>query len=209
MTATDYDASGTPKPMFPGGWMVPVVALLLALFLACSREQKPRGKPGLTAPSGPDQVFVDSRFVVTDNGLTSAIVRAESVMVYQVRQLSEIAGNVQVDFFNRKGEKTSILTAKHGIIYGMTEAIDSLRAEGDVTVIWRERNATMKTSFIRWIESNRMIYADSTVTLTVENAVEQGVGFEAPDDLKSYAMRAVTGVVQSESIKIPRVPGGK
>ena len=130
-------------------------------------------------------------------------------MVFQNRQVSEADGRLQVDFFNRTGEKVSTLTARKGIIYGMTDAIDSLRAESDVVVTWIARNATMKTSFIRWIAANRIIYADSTVTLTVENAVEQGVGFEAPDDLKSYAMRSVTGVVQSESIKIPRVPGGK
>lgn len=208
MTVTGYYAPGTPNSVRPGGLMVSAAALILALSLACSCEQ-PQRKPAPAVLPGPDQIFLDSRSVVTDNGLTSAVVRADSVIVYQNGRYSEASGSVRVDFFNRKGEKISTLTAKSGTIYGMTEAIDSLYANGDVTVTWLERNATMKTPYVRWIAAKRMIFADSTVTLTVEKAVEQGIGFEAPDDLKSYTMRAVTGVVQSENIKIPRVPGDK
>jgi hypothetical protein len=146
--------------------------------------------------------------VVTENGLTSAIVRADSVLVFQPRRVSELAGHVNVDFYTREGKHVSTLTANEGIIYGETESIDSLRAEGDVTIIWFERNATMKTPFIRWIAKSRTIYADSTVVLAVEAAVEQGIGFEAPDDLGSYTMRSVFGVVESEKIKIPAIPEG-
>lgn len=187
---------------------VVIVVSLLCLTFACSQEQQ-SGKPAPQAPPGPDQMFVDSHFVVTDDGLTSAVVHADSVAVFYNRLISEMTGNVRVDFFNRKGERVSVLTAKRGIVYGKTEAVDSLRAEGDVRVTWRERDATMKTPFIRWNAASRMIYADGAVTLTLKDAVERGVGFEAPDDLKSYVMRSVTGVVRGENIRIPKTPEGR
>ncbi len=180
----------------------------MALVLAAC-DEGPARNGGVERPAGPDQVFVASRFVVTENGLTSAMVRADSVLVWNDRAISEANGNLKVDFFSREGVRVSTLTADRGIVYGMTEAIDSLRATGDVVVVWHERNAMMKTPFIRWIAATRMIYADSTVVLTVENAAERGIGFVAPDDLKSYSMRSVTGYVHDEKIKIPRVPDEK
>ncbi len=185
------------------------IAALTILFLFGACKEGPARKGGVGAPKGPDQVFADARFVVTENGLTSAVVRADSVLVWNERAVSEAIGNLKVDFFSREGARVSTLTADRGIVYGMTEAIDSLRASGNVVVVWHERNAEMKTPFIRWIAAIHTIYADSTVVLTVENAAERGIGFAAPDDLKSYTMRSVSGYVHDENIKIPRVPDEK
>jgi hypothetical protein len=187
--------------------VLPAALAVMFLFAAC--EDGPAKKGGPPRPPGPDQVFVDARFVVTENGLTSAVVRADSVLVWNDRAVSEANGNLKVDFFSREGTRISTLTADRGIVYGMTEAIDSLRATGNVVVVWHERNAVMRTPFIRWIAAIHTIHADSTVVLTVENAAERGIGFTAPDDLKSYTMRSVSGYVQDENIKIPRVPDEK
>ena len=61
----------------------------------------------------------------------------------------------------------------------------------------------METSVIRWDANAHMIYADSTVRLSTEDAVQTGVRFVATDDLKSYTMENVTGVIQSEEIALP------
>ena len=156
-----------------------------------------------TVSGGPDQLFVHARFVVIDNGLTDAIISADSVKVYSVASLSEASGNLVIDFFNKQGNQYSVLTARKGIVYGKTEAIDSLRAEGDVVITWKDKNARMETPFLRWIASSRRIFADSTVVLSVNNAMERGVGFEAPDDLKSYTMKKVSGFVQGQGIRYP------
>lgn len=176
---------------------------LAALLISGCAKQEQSSKTAQPLPVGPDQVFVDARFVVLENGLTNAIVRADSVKVYQERSISIAEGNLRVDFFSREGEQISTLNAARGIVYGMTQDIDSLRAEGNVVVVWNERKARMETPFIRWIFATRRIFADSAVVLSVENAVERGVGLEAPDDLKSYTMRQVSGTVTGQEIKIP------
>lgn len=182
-----------------------VAVLLTALMFSfgCSEKATVSKAPNQPVPVGPDQVFVNARFVVTENGATSAVVSADSVMFFQQRARSIAEGNLRVLFFSRDGVKISTLTAERGIVYGMTQAIDSLRAEGSVVVFWHARNARMETPFIRWISSTRRIFADSTVALTVDNAKERGVGMEAPDDLKSYTMRRVTGSVVGQEINIP------
>ncbi len=173
----------------------------LLAMLGCDQNGS-LGNTGEQPPLGPDQLFVDARFVVTEEGATNAIVRADSVMAYQGRGLSIVEGNLRVDFYNRQGERISTLTAERGIVYGMTESIDSLRAEDRVVINWERRKARMETPFIRWIAATRMVYADSTVELSVDNAMERGVRFAAPDDLSSYTMGQVTGVIQDLKIDL-------
>lgn len=183
--------------------LFPILPAIFLAFGGCGEDRPASSGPTLEIPAGPDQVFVNARFVVTENGATNAVIRADSVEVYQDRGLSVASGNLRVELYSREGERISTLTAARGIVYGMTEDIDSLRAEGDVLVTWHRRNATMETPFIRWVAGTRMIYADSTVVLSVDTAVERGVGFAAPDDLKSYTMGRVTGVVEDQQFEIP------
>lgn len=179
-----------------------VITLTLIISPGCAKKTSIQIS-ATTVSGGPDQLFVHARFVVIDNGLTDAIISADSVKVYSVTSISEAAGNVVIDFFNKQGNQYSVLTARKGIVYGKTEAIDSLRAEGDVVITWKEKNARMETPYLRWIASSRRIFADSTVVLSVNNAEERGVGFEAPDDLKSYTMKKVSGFVQGQEIRYP------
>ena len=190
---------------FLPGLFVRLFRILSVVFLAaggCAKEKPPK-PPEVDVPLGPDQVFVDARFVVTEGGATNAIVRADSIKVFQEKNISMANGHVLVDFFSRQGERISTLTADRGIVFGMTKNIDSLRAEGDVVIVWEKRNAKMETPYIRWISSSRMVYADSTVVLSVENAVERGAGFKAPDDLSRYSMDRVTGIIEGPKLEIP------
>jgi len=191
---------------FPGGTVFFLACITIALFsvffTGCAKKTPPKTSASAVS-GGPDQLFVHARFVVMDNGLTSAIISADSVSVYSGVPHSEAAGNLVIHFFNKEGIQYSVLTAQKGIVYGKTEAIDSLRAIGDVVVTWKEKNARMETPHLRWIASTRRIFADSTTVLTVNNALEQGIGFEAPDDLKSYTMKKVSGYVRGQKIQYP------
>ncbi len=80
--------------------------------------------------------------------------------------------------------------------------MDSLKATGNVVIVSEERNAKMETPEILWVASTHRIFADM-VRLSTEDAVEEGVKFEATDDLKSYTMKNVSGEVQGRDIAIP------
>jgi len=179
-----------------------VISLSPILFSGCTKKTSTQTSAAAVS-GGPDQLFVHARFVVMDKGLTSAIISADSVNVYTNVPHSEAAGNLVIHFFNKEGSQYSVLTARRGIVYGKTEAMDSLRAEGDVVITWKEKNARMETPYLRWIALSRRIFADSTAVLTVNNALERGIGFEAPDDLKSYTMKKVSGYVQGQEIRYP------
>ena len=128
----------------------------------------------------PDQEFKNSRIIITENGITTASVWAHRASVYEERNYTVIEDSIAIDFFNKEGEKVSTLTALSGEVWGLYEQVDSLRAEGDVIIISDERKAKMETPFIRWIAKTHMVYADSTVRLSTEDAVQTEYGLWRP-----------------------------
>jgi LPS export ABC transporter protein LptC len=174
------------------------VAMLLPIivFAGCEREST---VSILTEAqeNAPDQEFVDSRIVITQQGRTNAIVQADSIRVFQSRNYTTIDGSMVVDFFDAAGTQKSTLTADHGEIWGLYENVDSLRAFEKVEVVAADSSKRLNTdSAMTWSGETRNIYSDGPVTLVTNDAVEQGVNFVAKDDLSEYTMNSVSGAYQ-------------
>ena len=181
-----------------------VLLVLLAAGQGC--EEKPDGpvRPGLPVP---EQRFRDARIVMTEDGRTSVIVEARRVDIWESRNYSVLEDSVVIDMFDKEGEQVSRLTAQLGEVWGENNDIDSLRATGDVLIVWQQRDARMETPFIHLDAVSHMIYADSlngkTVRLTIEGGIQEGIRFEATDDLKTWKMEQVTGEIRNEQLVIP------
>ena len=178
-----------------------LAGLIAALVLAgCEQEST---VTQLTEVQGnePDQEFIDSRIVITEQGRTNAIVQAESISVFQNQNFTTFDGGITIEFFDDRGELTSSLKAGHGEVWGLYEDVDSLRARDNVEVVSADGAKRMNTdSSLSWSAQSRKIFADGLVTLTTSNAVEQGVNFVAKDDLSEYTMENVSGVYQGQDL---------
>ncbi len=151
----------------------------------------------------PDQVLYGTRITLTELGLTQAIIAANIVKIYEDSSYASLEDSVHIDFFDEEGVHTSTLTADKGEIWGMYGEADSLRASGEVVIRSEEENALMEAPAIRWLTGEGTVYGVGTVKLTTENGFEQGVGFEAKDDLSEYRFRGpVSGEVRSEELNI-------
>ena len=147
----------------------------------------------------PDQTFLFSRIVITENGIPGAIVQAESVQVFTDTHVTAVSGGLAVDFFNKDGEHSSTLTAKNGEVWGLYEEVDSLKARGNVKIVSTDMTKKMETSSsLNWISATHKIYADGRVKLTTEDAVEEGINFVANDDLSEYRMDDVSGFLKEK-----------
>ena len=180
-----------------------VLYILLIFLFGCEKEAQ-ISRVSDISDNEPDQSFYNSRIIITENGMTSAIVEAESVSVYMDSNFTSVDGGIRIDFFNNKGEHTSTLTAQSGDVWGLYEEVDSLKATGDIVIVSTDKEKRMETaSSLCWISSVRKIYADGLVKLISEDAVEQGINFEAKDDLSEYRMDNVSGVFEGGDIKLP------
>jgi len=177
--------------------------ILFIFFIGCEKNTT-ISQVRNVSDNEPDQEFFNSRIVITEHGITSAIVQAESVKVYTESDFTSVESGILIDFFNDDGEHTSTLTAQSGEVWGLYEEVDSLKAKGNVEIVSADKTKKMETSSsFNWIPSIHKIYADGLVKLTTENAVEQGINFEANDDLSEYSMDNVSGVLESDDIILP------
>ena len=183
---------------------ITVLCIILMMALAGCEKKAQMSRVNNIPDNEPDQSFYNSRIIITENGMTSAIVEAESVSVYMDSNFTSVNGGIQIDFFNNKGNHTSTLTAQSGEVWGLYEEVDSLKATGDIVIVSTDKEKRMETaSSLYWISSIRKIYADGLVKLISEDAVEQGINFEANDDLSEYRMDNVSGVFEGKDIKLP------
>ncbi|MFC1511581.1 LPS export ABC transporter periplasmic protein LptC [Candidatus Latescibacterota bacterium] len=185
---------------------VRLAALVAAAFLSwagCAPE--PTVTQLSTVPENePDQKFIQARIVITEGGMTNAIVMADSIQVFLDRSYTEIDGDMAIDFFNDGGEMTTKLTADSGEIWGLYEEVDSLIARGDVMVVSvDEENRLETSSALTWSARTHLIYADGLVRLSTPDAVEQGINFVATDDLSEYSMDNVSGEYEGSGLSLP------
>ena len=177
------------------------VSVLFAL--ACEKQETIAEKVELSG-SEPSQSLFDSHIVITENGITSAIVQAESVSVWADSNLTRAHGGLKVDFYSKKGEHISTLTSKSGEVFGLFTQVDSIRADGDVIIVSDEKKTRMEaSSSLVWIAATRKIYSDSLVKLISNTAVEEGIKFSAKDDLSEYTMENVSGSYNRDNMSIP------
>lgn len=177
--------------------------MLLTVAIGCEKSSR-LSQINDVFENEPDQNFYNSRIVFTENGMTSAIVEAESMRVYIDSNYTEVEGGIQIDFFSTKGERTSTLTARSGEVWGLYGEVDSLKATGDIVIVSTDKKKRMETSSsLCWISSDRKIYADGLVKLISEDAVEQGINFVAKEDLSEYRMDNVSGVFEGKEITLP------
>lgn len=181
-------------------YIAAILSVTIYFIAGCKEEPPKKVRRG----SYHTQEFLDSRIVITEDGMTNAIVEAHKVYVFEEQNYTVIDENIAIDFFNKNGEAVSRLTANSGEVWGLYENVDSLKAAGNVVITSTEREWMLETPYnIRWIAATKRVYADSTVKLSTEGAVEIGVGFEAPDDLSSYKMREVKGEYQNRDVVVP------
>ncbi|MFC1606452.1 LPS export ABC transporter periplasmic protein LptC [Candidatus Latescibacterota bacterium] len=175
--------------------------LFIALLSLSSCEKEPVPLKGDPAEL-PDQQFEHTRIIITEGGKTSAVVEAERVDVYEDRSYTSAEDSIKIEFYNTDGDHVSTLTAQKAAVWGLYEHVDSLKATGNVVIISKERSAKMETPGLLWIASHHKVFAD-TVKLSTDDAVEEGIDFEASDDLRSYTMKNVTGEIQGDDLEIP------
>ena len=120
------------------------------------------------------------------------IIKAKSKKLYKNNNESALlVGNVEIDFFNDRGEHISMLYADSARI---NEQSNDLKANGNVYVV-SDSGYTLSTQQIIWDNSYKMILAeDSIMFTTTEGDTLYGVGFESDSDLEEWRIFRPFGI---------------
>ncbi|MCK4236515.1 MAG: LPS export ABC transporter periplasmic protein LptC [Candidatus Krumholzibacteria bacterium] len=177
-------------------------------FTAFSCGNGGNGEQSLGAGDLPDQEFKDFTTMESDSGFVKWILKAPVARVYNTRKLL-VTDNPRIEFFNEKGELSSVLTADKGEFNQVTHDLTAL---GNVVVTSSREGYTLETESLVWINELGSIHTEDFVCFTKENDVLTGYGFrsdpelekwEIKRDVKAY-LRDDGGVVEEEIRKEQR-----
>jgi LPS export ABC transporter protein LptC len=160
---------------------IQIVVFIMFLICACGREES--NAPALPVDV-PDQIIENSTITFSQEGIRSATIFAEYVAVYEKRDLKK-AKKVYVDFYDKKGNHTSVLVADSGMIQERKQKFEAL---GNV-VVTTDEGIKLETQSLRWDPESAKIVTEDFVTITKGKDVITGYGLEADQELKYFVIK--------------------
>jgi LPS export ABC transporter protein LptC len=158
---------------------------LLAFFLvSCSsNEVKPSTAPLASSDEFPTQISAHTRMSFSTDGKIRAVMNARGVRVFEQKRYTLLDSSVHVDFFNREGSHSSILTSHRAFIDDNTRnmtAYDSVRVLSDSGTL-------VETDSLLWNNTTHKLRSDAFVKISEKSGrVTRGHGFESDQDLVNY-----------------------
>jgi len=142
----------------------------------------------------PDQESFNSKVVFSDSGIVKAILRAGHIAVYSSRNETLLDNGIEVDFYDRDGNHTSVLTADRGKVDDVTQ---DLYAFGNV-IARSDSGVVLKTEELKWVNARRKIVTDKYVEITSPTEEIRGYGLESDQSLKDYVIFKVSGRIETK-----------
>lgn len=147
----------------------------------------PDSFPSKDLDESPQLALKDWETVVFKSGQVRVHLQADSLGQTNKQGLAHFQGNIQVVFFKNNGDTASVLNAQRG--YVGSDGHD-LSIAGDVSVFAAD-STRLETDSLRWDREKERIYGEGLVSIFRPEGHEQGIGFDASEDLKQWTLREV------------------
>lgn len=189
--------------------LIVFLSCLLILVVSCQRGERENATIGAT--DVPDQQFSNFTTVESDSGIVRWRLVAPVARLYNARKLLA-ADKPRVEFYDKSGILTSILTAEKGEYNQVTHDLTAL---GKVVVTSQE-GYVLETESLVWVNGLSEMHSEDFVTFTRGNDVLTGYGLrgdpelhnvEILRDVKAY-LRDEKGLLRQEMEK-DASPGGR
>ena len=160
--------------------------LVLTSF-ACSNGAKPTAT--ITAADTADQVLIDMKHYVTNDGVVRARVHADTAFFYQNTQAVEMR-TVQITFYDTDGHETSTMTAKEGTYHWAT---GDMEGRGNVVVVGSGDGRTLKSEVMRYKQATNQVSSDQPFVFDGPGRHAKGKGFTSDPEFKNVTAQKLTG----------------
>lgn len=157
-----------------------LVILVVVVAVSCD-------EPGTRVDSSvlPDQVIEDFRLDETSSGERLFSLEAGRAEVREDSQIVELK-SVRVLFYDDTGGVYSVLTAREGTIWRLTE---NLVARGGVEVRTADSTILVSESLV-WSNGPRRVHTDAPVAVRTPRGEVRGVGLESDAGLERIQMKS-------------------
>jgi LPS export ABC transporter protein LptC len=178
------------------------IFLLCVFLISCGEEGKvqPAVTGAVIEDEQPSQTTYNATMHFTNEGQPRGTLLAGRIRVYDTRRQTIMDSGVKVDFYDKEGMKSSVLTARWANINDQTKymvAYDSVK-------IVSNKGTVVYTDSLTWDNENQKITSPAFVRI-VENTgrVTTGHGFESDQTLSNYKILRTTIVAPGSTLQQP------
>lgn len=139
--------------------------IFLGIFTICACvNDNNQAVPADSADEYPDQESWDATILITREAKTIGHLKAGKIEKYSKKNITLLKENIKIDFYNEKGQHTSLLTSEGGKVYDLTQ---DMVAYGDVIVI-SDSGMTLYTDTLKWNNKKEKIISEVPIMITTE-----------------------------------------
>lgn len=199
------------------------VVVTLMLLVACEQapkitpSTKPDFTPGVSGSDRPSQISFNTSMNFSSGGMLRAVLHAGRVEQYDIKRYTWLDSGVRVDFYNRDGLHSSVLTS-HSARINMVN--NNMTAYGSVHIV-SDSGTTVDTDSLEWDNKAQSLHSEAAVHIVERNGrITDGVGFESDQSLEHYRIMRPVIVTPSAALQSsgpntlfkpaqPAVPGAR
>jgi LPS export ABC transporter protein LptC len=167
------------------------------LILSCSGD-KPRSTDQTKKAPTTEQVLVDSRITLLEEGLTTAVIDAKYIEK-RFGEKNTMAREITAYFYDSTGAMTSWLVADSGFV---NEDENMLNVFGNVEVTSKD-SVKLYTESLSWNQSMNSVVTDDYVEIHRGEGIYRGYGLVTDRNLKEFTIK------KQVSGRIKDLPGKK
>ena len=165
--------------------IVLILLVLLIVMPGCSGNLKDR-RPAAKVAVFQENLLQESwvvKVILTESGIHRGLLQAAHEAEYRTKRGSEhhLDGGIKVTLFDVNGNSTTTITAQKAVILDNQD----IEAMGQVIMISND-GTVITTEYVKRSAKDKMIRSDKAVTITRQEKIIRGEGFESDQALKKY-----------------------
>ncbi len=168
------------------------------LLISCSNEKiKPDVDLTIDEENTPTIESWNAKIFFTENGNLRAILYTDHLEAFDIPK-EKLLKNLKVEFFNKRGSKTTQLTSERGRIDDITQ---DMYAYDNVVAINDSSKVRLETNELMWRKVDEKIVSDKFVRITSPDEIIEGFGLVSDQHIRNYEIKNVTYQTTNTNVK--------
>ena len=143
----------------------------------------------MTTYEGPTKQAENVIMNYSEGAVRKVVLKANTLMEFKNGN-REFPNGIYLEFFDEEGTLSTTLKANHAYF----NKVDNLwRATGNVIVKSFEKKQQLNTEELFWKPDKKKIYTEKFATVTLDDHVVNGTGFETDQDFTYYSFKNTSG----------------
>lgn len=168
------------------------ITVLAILFVACHKEEIRQETETLPREQIPVLVTDSVTTLISDSGVTRYRIEAPHWLMYDRTEppYQEFPDGIYLEQFD---EDLSVQASLKADYAHYNEAIQEWTLRGNVHALNR-KGEQFDTPELKWDQRSHRVYSDTSIHITREKSIIEGVGFESNEEMSKYTILNPTGV---------------